>query len=131
MLPIMVELPKVLSKTYIGNSNFFRTSILVLKFITFNASNYEKNYFTFHLFFLCKGFQSNGITYQAVILKPTNKISATSENLPVANKNVCMQFQFIDEFSKIEYPNYNRSIQDGKSCYYRYSNGDMQHLLTI
>ncbi len=65
----------------------------------------KKNILLF-IFFLCvKGFaQSNGITYQAVILKPTNKIStATSKNLPVANKNVCMQFQFVDEFSKIEY----------------------------
>jgi RAB protein geranylgeranyltransferase component A len=55
----------------------------------------------FIFFSLCKGFHKT-IDYQAVILKPTNKISTTtSENLPVANKNVCIRF--IDEFLKIEY----------------------------
>jgi hypothetical protein len=44
----------------------------------------------FIFFSLCKGFVAMELTYQVVILKPTNKIStATSENLPVANKNVC------------------------------------------
>lgn len=58
------------------------------------------------IFFVCANSfaQSNGITYQAVILKPSSRPStASSENLPLANKNICLQFQFVDEFSKIEY----------------------------
>jgi hypothetical protein len=54
------------------------------------------------IFFLCaKSFaQTNGITYQAVILNPNGVKTSdlNNSNLPLASKDICMQFKFIDEF---------------------------------
>ena len=58
------------------------------------------------LFFLAtKTFaQTNGITYQAVILNPTVGQTANSNsNTPLVYKDVCLLFKFYDEFSKLEY----------------------------
>ncbi|MFT6731471.1 MAG: hypothetical protein ACJA1H_002814 [Glaciecola sp.] len=58
------------------------------------------------LFLGAKSFaQTNGITYQAVILNPSGEQlpGVNNTNAPMVDKNICMQFQFIDEFSKLEY----------------------------
>lgn len=59
------------------------------------------------IFFLCaKSFaQTNGITYQALILNPTEgKVLTTSNtNSPLVSKDICMLFKFVDEFSNVEY----------------------------
>jgi hypothetical protein len=58
------------------------------------------------LFLGAKSFsQTNGITYQAVILNPSGEQLPGVNNTtsPMVNKNICLQFQFIDEFSKLEY----------------------------
>ncbi|MDI1304957.1 MAG: hypothetical protein PSX42_08970, partial [bacterium] len=59
------------------------------------------------LFFLAtKTFaQTNGITYQALILNPTVGQTANSNNsnTPLVDKDVCLLFKFYDEFSKLEY----------------------------
>ncbi|RKS93958.1 hypothetical protein BC952_1817 [Flavobacterium limicola] len=59
------------------------------------------------IFFLCaKSFaQTNGITYQALILNPTEGKAATitNTNSPLVSKDICMLFKFVDEFSNIEY----------------------------
>ncbi len=49
--------------------------------------------------------QTNGITYQAVILNPNGVKTSdlNNSNLPLASKDICMQFKFIDEFSNVEY----------------------------
>ena len=49
--------------------------------------------------------QTNGITYQAVILNPSGEQlpGANNTTSPLVDKNVCMLFQFIDQFSNIEY----------------------------
>ncbi|MFD2552695.1 hypothetical protein ACFSQP_12820, partial [Bizionia sediminis] len=58
------------------------------------------------LFVSLVGFsQTNGITYQAVILNPeAQQIPGTNNfNTPLSNKNVCLQFSILDENSAIEY----------------------------
>ncbi|SDX41723.1 beta strand repeat-containing protein [Flavobacterium degerlachei] len=59
------------------------------------------------LFFtVAKNFaQTNGITYQAVIMNARgNQLpSVAVPNIPLVEKDVCMIFKFIDEFSNIEY----------------------------
>lgn len=59
------------------------------------------------IFLLCaKSFaQTNGITYQALILNPTEgKVLTTSNtNSPLVSKDICMLFKFVDEFSNVEY----------------------------
>jgi hypothetical protein len=58
------------------------------------------------LFLGAKSFaQTNGITYQAVILNPSGEQipGVNNTNSPMVGKDICLQFQFIDEFSKIEY----------------------------
>jgi hypothetical protein len=58
------------------------------------------------LFLGAKSFsQTNGITYQAVILNPSGEQLPGINNTtsPMVTKNICLQFQFIDEFSKLEY----------------------------
>jgi hypothetical protein len=49
--------------------------------------------------------QTNGITYQAVILNPSGEQlpGVNNTNAPMVDKNICMQFQFIDAFAKLEY----------------------------
>jgi surfactin synthase thioesterase subunit len=49
--------------------------------------------------------QTNGITYQAVILNPNGEQlpGVNNTNAPMVDKNICMQFQFIDAISKLEY----------------------------
>jgi hypothetical protein len=68
------------------------------------------------IFFLCaKSFaQTNGITYQALILNPTEgKVStATNTNSPLVSKDICMLFKFVDEFSNIEYQEVIRTKTD-------------------
>jgi len=61
------------------------------------------------LIVLCLGVksfaQTNGITYQAVILNPNGEQlpGVNNTNAPMVDKNICMQFQFIDAISKLEY----------------------------
>ncbi|MDZ4329573.1 MAG: hypothetical protein U0945_03205, partial [Flavobacterium sp.] len=68
------------------------------------------------IFFLCaKSFaQTNGITYQAVILNPNGVKTSdlNNSNLPLVSKDICMQFKFIDEFSNIEYQEVIRTKTD-------------------
>jgi hypothetical protein len=49
--------------------------------------------------------QTNGITYQAVILNPNGEQlpGVNNTNAPMVGKNICLQFQFIDAISKLEY----------------------------
>ncbi|MEN8885493.1 MAG: hypothetical protein ABF246_03825, partial [Winogradskyella sp.] len=49
--------------------------------------------------------QTNGITYQAVIINPeAQELSGTNQfNTPLANRNICMQFSILDENLDIEY----------------------------
>jgi hypothetical protein len=58
------------------------------------------------LFLGTKSFaQTKGITYQAVILNPSGEQlpGVNNMNSPMVDKNICLQFRFIDEFSKVEY----------------------------
>ena len=58
------------------------------------------------LFLAAKSYsQTNGITYQAVILNPSGEQlpGVNNTNSPMVDKNICMQFQFLDEFSRLEY----------------------------
>ena len=60
----------------------------------------------FILFLATKTFaQTNGITYQAVILNPSvgQTSNSSNSNSPLADKEVCLLFKFYDEFSKLEY----------------------------
>ncbi|MDI1304293.1 MAG: hypothetical protein PSX42_05530, partial [bacterium] len=59
----------------------------------------------FILFLGAKSFaQTNGITYQAVILNPNEKqLPDVNSNTPLVSKDVCMLFKFYDEYSKLEY----------------------------
>jgi uncharacterized protein YjbI with pentapeptide repeats len=49
--------------------------------------------------------QSNPITYQAVIYLPSgqNAPGVDVANLPMTNKNICLQFSFIDANNRVEY----------------------------
>ena len=49
--------------------------------------------------------QTNGITYQAVILNPSGDQlpGVNNTNAPLANKNICLKFSIIDENSQFEY----------------------------
>ena len=49
--------------------------------------------------------QTNGITYQAVIMNTqgNQSSSANTPNSPLIKRNVCLSFTLIDEFSNIEY----------------------------
>ena len=49
--------------------------------------------------------QSNTITYQAVIYLPSgqNTPGVDVANQPMTNKNICLQFSFIDENNRVEY----------------------------
>ncbi|MFV5684193.1 hypothetical protein ACM55I_01990, partial [Flavobacterium sp. GB2R13] len=59
----------------------------------------------FILFLGAKSFaQTNGITYQAVILNPNDKqLPDVNSNTPLVSKDVCILFKFYDEYSKLEY----------------------------
>ncbi|MGO4821036.1 hypothetical protein ACEN2K_06270, partial [Flavobacterium sp. W21_SRS_FM3] len=48
--------------------------------------------------------QSKGISYQAVLLNPsTSPSQVVTQNVPLIEKDICMLFKFMDEFSNIEY----------------------------
>ncbi|WP_278035418.1 beta strand repeat-containing protein [Flavobacterium nitratireducens] len=49
--------------------------------------------------------QNKGITYQAVIFNPKGEQlpGVNNSNSPLVNKNICLQFKFVDEFSNVEY----------------------------
>ena len=49
--------------------------------------------------------QSNTITYQAVIYLPSgqNAPGVNVNNVPMTNKNICLQFSFIDANNRVEY----------------------------
>ncbi len=49
--------------------------------------------------------QTKGITYQAVIFNPKGEQlpGLNNSNSPLVNKNICMIFKFVDEFSNVEY----------------------------
>ncbi|MBU0941125.1 MAG: hypothetical protein KKD36_06820 [Bacteroidetes bacterium] len=48
--------------------------------------------------------QTKGITYQAVLLNPAgNQTRGVGQNLPLMDKQICMSFKFVDEFSNVEY----------------------------
>ncbi|WP_040474043.1 hypothetical protein, partial [Flavobacterium frigoris] len=58
------------------------------------------------LFTAAKSFaQNNGITYQAVIMNARGGQlpSVASPNIPLVEKDICMVFKFVDEFSNVEY----------------------------
>ena len=58
------------------------------------------------LFFGYIGFgQTNGISYQALILDPVNQElpGFDNNNAPLANTNVCLKFSIVDELNIIEY----------------------------
>ncbi|RYJ51986.1 hypothetical protein DR871_006985 [Flavobacterium petrolei] len=58
------------------------------------------------LFIGAKNFaQSNGITYQAVILNPKGEQipGVNNPNAFLVSKDICMLFKFVDEFSNVEY----------------------------
>ncbi len=60
----------------------------------------------FILFLATKTFaQTNGITYQAVILNPSvgQTSNPSNSNTPLIDKEICLLFKFYDEFSKLEY----------------------------
>jgi len=49
--------------------------------------------------------QTNGITYQAVILNPSEQqLPGTNQaNIPLANTTICLQFSILDQNSSVEY----------------------------
>jgi len=49
--------------------------------------------------------QTNGISYQALILDPVNQElpGFDNNNAPLANTNVCLKFSIVDELNIIEY----------------------------
>jgi len=49
--------------------------------------------------------QSNAITYQAVIYTPggQNAPGVNVTNVPMSNKNICLQFSFVDASNRLEY----------------------------
>ena len=49
--------------------------------------------------------QTNGITYQAVIINPSGEElpGVNNTNEPLANKNICLKFSIIDHNSQLEY----------------------------
>ena len=49
--------------------------------------------------------QTNGITYQAVIMNPSGEQlpGVNNTNAPLANKNICLKFSIIDHNSQSEY----------------------------
>ena len=49
--------------------------------------------------------QTNGITYQAVIMNPSGEQlpGVNNTNAPLANKNICLKFSIIDNNSQSEY----------------------------
>ncbi|MEN9907451.1 MAG: hypothetical protein RLZZ540_592, partial [Bacteroidota bacterium] len=66
----------------------------------------KKIFILFILFVATKTFaQTNGISYQAIILNPKGEQLPGVNNVssPVVNKDICMVFKFVDEFSNIEY----------------------------
>ena len=61
---------------------------------------------TLLLFMSFIGFtQTNGITYQAVIINPSGEElpGVNNTNAPLANKNICLKFSIIDHNSQLEY----------------------------
>jgi hypothetical protein len=59
--------------------------------------------------------QSNAISYQAVIYMPggQNAPGVNVTNVPMANKNICLQFKFIDSSNRVEYQEAGRVNQEG------------------
>ena len=59
--------------------------------------------------------QNNGISYQAIILNPKGEQlpGVNNSTSPLANKNICMVFKFVDEFSNIEYQETIQTKTDG------------------
>ncbi|PXY42825.1 hypothetical protein DMB65_02070 [Flavobacterium cheongpyeongense] len=59
--------------------------------------------------------QTNGISYQAIILNPKGEQlpGVNNPNSPVVNKDICMVFKFIDEFSNVEYQETVQTKTDG------------------
>ena len=49
--------------------------------------------------------QSNAISYQAVIYMPggQNAPGVNVTNVPMSNKNICLQFSFVDASNRLEY----------------------------
>ena len=69
---------------------------------------YEKGYYYFFLAFCYTLLQAqtNGITYQAVIYKPNGDAipgGVNNTNVPLALKNVCLQFAIVDNNNQSEY----------------------------
>ncbi|WP_300977209.1 OmpA family protein [Flavobacterium sp.] len=59
--------------------------------------------------------QTNGISYQAIIVNPNGSQipGVNNANSPVVNKNICMVFKFIDQFSNVEYQETVQTKTDG------------------
>jgi hypothetical protein len=58
--------------------------------------------------------QTNGITYQALILNPAGEQlpGINNSNAPLANKNICLKFYIIDQNSAVEYVELTRTTTD-------------------
>ncbi|WP_229732708.1 hypothetical protein, partial [Flavobacterium palustre] len=59
--------------------------------------------------------QTNGISYQAIIMNPKGEQlpGVNNANSPVVNKDICMVFKFVDEFSNVEYQETVQTKTDG------------------
>lgn len=76
----------------------------------------KKIFLLFILFVATHTFaQNNGISYQAIILNPKGEQLPGVNNLnsPLVNKDVCMVFKFVDEFSNVEYQETVQTKTDG------------------
>jgi hypothetical protein len=66
-----------------------------------------KKYYVLFLLLMCSFVfsQTNGITYQALILNPSaQQIPGVNDNnAPLANKAICLQFAILDYNGQIEY----------------------------
>ncbi|HET8829670.1 MAG TPA: hypothetical protein VFM79_10025, partial [Pelobium sp.] len=56
--------------------------------------------------------QTNGITYQAVIINPISKNSSSATSIPLANKQICMMFKITDANSVLEYQETYKTTTD-------------------
>ena len=68
------------------------------------------------LFFVAIGFsQTNGITYQAIILNPAGEQlpGINNASTPISNKSICLQFSFIDHNTLLEYVETIQTTTDG------------------
>ncbi|WP_017258584.1 beta strand repeat-containing protein [Pedobacter arcticus] len=56
--------------------------------------------------------QTNGITYQAVIINPISKNAGSTTSIPLANKQICMMFKIVDANAIVEYQETSKITTD-------------------